>query len=156
MNKTAISIDRKARKEVCEILNLRLAELTDLYSLAKYSHWNVRGQNFYTYHELFERVAKSANEHIDELAERVTTLGGVAEGTIRMASAASKLSEIKGPFKNGGEYVKHLVKCFGHCSNALRESIDAVAALEDPISADLLTAIGGKIDTSLWLLEASN
>ena len=41
---------------------------------------SVKGPNFIALHELFDKVAESVEEHIDELAERITALGGTAYG----------------------------------------------------------------------------
>ena len=88
---TRNDIARSNRKKVIALLNARLADGVDLYSQIKQAHWNVKGPHFIGLHELFDDVAEVVEKYIDELAERAVQLGGVAEGTIRMAVKASSL-----------------------------------------------------------------
>ena len=83
----------KIRAQVAAILNQSLADLSDLYSQTKQAHWNVRGPNFYSLHKLFDDLAGAVEEHLDDVAERVTALGGTAQGTVRQIAAASRLPE---------------------------------------------------------------
>jgi starvation-inducible DNA-binding protein len=46
----------------------------------------VKGPNFIALHELFDRVATELDPIVDDIAERVTTLGGTALGTVRVAA----------------------------------------------------------------------
>ena len=67
----------------------------------------MRGQEFYQLHKLFDDLAEPLEEHIDIIAERAVTLGGLALGTVRSAAAASELPEF--PLQPGGlEYAKEL------------------------------------------------
>ena len=50
-----------------------------------------RVRNFIALHELFDKISDVVLEHIDEIAERVTSLGGTAEGTVAVAAKRSKL-----------------------------------------------------------------
>jgi starvation-inducible DNA-binding protein len=64
--------------------------LFDLYSQTKQAHWNVKGEEFYQLHELFDEIAEELVKFMDMVAERATALGGEALGTVRMAAAAPK------------------------------------------------------------------
>ena len=82
MYKTKIDLSEKIRRNVINILNDRLADAIDLQSQVKQAHWNVKGPNFIALHELFDKISDEVLEHIDDLAERITSLGGTAEGTV--------------------------------------------------------------------------
>ena len=82
---TKIDIEESTREELVDVLNQQLADTFDFYSQAKQAHWNVKGMEFMQLHELFDEVADAVLPFVDTLAERVTTLGGVAMGTTRMA-----------------------------------------------------------------------
>lgn len=88
-----VQIDGDARVQMIELLNQHLADAFDLYSQVKQAHWNVTGMNFIAVHELFDKIAHEVLEAVDDIAERVTALGGVAQGTARMAAANSRLPE---------------------------------------------------------------
>ena len=152
-HKTAIDIRAGARSKLAELLNQQLANLADLYSQTKQAHWNVRGAEFYQLHKLFDDLAEPLEEHIDTVAERAVTLGGLALGTVRLAAKASELEEF--PHKPGGmEYVTALAQRFAAAGNSARKAIDVAAKLGDPDTADLLTAASRELDKSLYFLEA--
>lgn len=151
---TRNGLSKKARQQVVTILNQVLADLSDLYSQTKQAHWNVRGPYFYPLHKLFDDLAESVEQHIDPLAERITALGGVAQGTIRQAAAASVLKEF--PTDAGGElgYATALAERFAQCGNAVRQRIEDTDEAGDADTADLLTGLSQDLDKGLWFLEA--
>ena len=73
----------EVREKATTLLNQHLADATDLYSQTKQAHWNVKGMQFSQLHELFDTLADSVEEFVDLIAERATSLGGVACGTVR-------------------------------------------------------------------------
>ena len=75
-------LSENSRAHVIDLLNRTLAAAIDLQAQAKQAHWNVRGANFIALHELFDGVAGVLTSFVDQLAERVTALGGIALGTI--------------------------------------------------------------------------
>ena len=154
MFETGNNLPTETRKKTVAILNQLLADMTDLYSQTKQAHWNVRGQYFYMLHKLFDDLADKVEGHIDPMAERITTLGGVANGTVRQAAAASALEEFPTERAEDLHYVSALVERFAHCATALREGIEETADLGDADTADLLTAASRDVDMSLWMLEA--
>jgi starvation-inducible DNA-binding protein len=155
LNPTKISLSVKARGEAIALLNEALADLSDLYSQAKQAHWNVRGKKFYQLHLLFDQAAGSVEGHIDTVAERVTQLGGYAEGTVRMAAKNSRLPEWPVNLDAEEEFVAAITDRFAITANALRAAIDAAAKVGDADTADLFTGVSRDLDKSLWFLEAS-
>lgn len=136
------------------MLNQNLADLSDLYSQTKHAHWNVVGTTFYQMHKLFDELAEIIENHIDVLAERITALGGVAMGTVRMAASASRLEEFPTERKGDLEYLTALVDRYGTCATAVRQAIGEVDEQEDAGTADLMTDISRDLDKALYFLEA--
>ena len=83
---THIDIPVEKRSALIEMLNQNLADTLDLYTQVKQAHWNVKGTDFYQLHLLFDEIAEEIEPFIDLLAERVTLLGGYANGTARMSA----------------------------------------------------------------------
>src|SRR5258708_12856185 len=108
MYKTKIDLSEKVRRNVAAILNDRLAYAIDLQSQIKQAHWNVKGPNFIALHELFDKLSDVVLEHIDELAERVTSLGGTAEGTVAVAAKRSKLKNYPLSITAGKDHLFYL------------------------------------------------
>jgi starvation-inducible DNA-binding protein len=144
----------KTRTQVIEILNARLADAIDLGAQSKHAHWNVKGPQFIALHELFDKVAESVEEHIDELAERVTALGGTAHGTIAAVIRATTLKPYPEDISEGLAHVDALSAALAAFGTQVRAGIEATARLGDADSSDLLTGISRETDKYLWFLEA--
>ncbi|MBA3869024.1 MAG: DNA starvation/stationary phase protection protein Dps [Anaerolineae bacterium] len=151
---THVDLSEKTRAQMIELLNERLADAADLYSQTKQAHWNIKGMDFIQLHEFFDDLAEQVLPYVDSIAERATSIGGVALGTARMAAANSTLPEFpSGPY-DGKTMVKTLVEIYGKFANSTRAAIDAADKAGDKDTADLFTTISGEMDKHLWFLEA--
>ncbi|MDR2863144.1 MAG: DNA starvation/stationary phase protection protein Dps [Puniceicoccales bacterium] len=136
------------------LLNQALADLTDLHSQAKQAHWNVTGPAFFFQHELFDKVADAVFEQLDDIAERIVALGGIAEGTVRLAAANSALPEFAVEGKGAHIYVLALANRFALAAKSVRDAVGATSDAGDADTSDLLTAVSRALDKALWFLEA--
>ncbi|MBX2861118.1 MAG: DNA starvation/stationary phase protection protein Dps [Vampirovibrio sp.] len=154
LHATRIDIPESNREKLVDLLNKALAATFDLKSQAKQAHWNVKGQDFFQLHELFDELATELEGFVDTLAERVTTLGGIAMGTVRMASAESILSEYPVNAVGGKDHLNALADRYAQLAKLLRSSIDAAEEQNDKDTADLFTEVSRAVDMRLWFLEA--
>jgi starvation-inducible DNA-binding protein len=154
MYKTKIDLTEKVRRNVAAILNDRLAYAIDLQSQIKQAHWNVKGPNFIALHELFDKLSDVVLEQIDEIAERVTALGGTAEGTVAVAAKRSKLKNYPLSITAGKDHLFYLSTQMSVYGKALRAAIADTDELGDADTADLFTGISRVVDKYLWFLEA--
>lgn len=154
MHNTKIDIAAETRGKLIEILNQRLADASDLRSQAKQAHWNVKGMSFIALHELFDRVAAEADTYTDLIAERVTTLGGTALGTVRLAAEKSTLAEYPHEITDGRDHVDALSGALADFGKKVRANIDDSDGLGDKDTADIFTEISRGIDKLLWFVEA--
>ncbi len=102
---TSVSLSEEVRSQVIDILNARLADTIDLRTQTKQAHWNLKGRQFLQLHELFDTVAEHLDDHGDTIAERVTALGGVANGTARQVASASAIPEYDLDAVSGEEHL---------------------------------------------------
>jgi len=154
MHNTKIDITADKRETLVELLNQRLADAADLKSQAKQAHWNVKGMNFIALHELFDQVATAADAHTDLIAERITTLGGTAFGTVRQSAQKSSLSEYPLEITDGTAHVDALSSALADFGKKVRTDIDRAGEMGDQDTADLLTEVSREIDKNLWFVEA--
>src|SRR5450755_2763901 len=154
MHDTRNDLPARTRVKVIESLNARLADAIDLGAQAKHAHWNVKGPNFIALHELFDKLAESVEEHIDELAERITALGGTAHGTIQAVARTSALTPYPESIVEGLAHVDALAAALAQFGKRIRKGIDAAGKQGDADTADLYTQISREADKSLWFLEA--
>jgi len=154
MHNTKIDLAEDKRSNLIDILNQRLADAADLKSQAKQAHWNVKGMNFIALHELFDKVAAAADEHIDLIAERITTLGGTAYGTVRQSAEKSSLAEYPLEITDGTAHVDALSSALADFGKKIRADIDRAGEIGDQDTADLFTEISRETDKNLWFVEA--
>lgn len=154
MHNTKIDLSKEKREKLIEILNTRLADAADLKSQAKQAHWNVKGMSFIALHELFDQVATNVEGYVDIIAERVTTLGGTAMGTVRVAAQKSTLQQYPLEITDGADHVDALSTALADFGKKVRQNIDEADELGDMDTADIFTEISRGIDKDLWFVEA--
>jgi starvation-inducible DNA-binding protein len=151
---TSVSIPENKRSGVVQILNARLADAIDLKTQAKQAHWNVKGMAFYELHLLFDSIAGHLDDAADLIAERVTALGGVAEGTARQAAAKSSIPEYPVEAVRGSDHILALSQRLAQAANAMRQNIDDCINLGDQASGDIFIELVRQADKDLWFLQA--
>src|SRR5205809_6531743 len=92
--KLPIALSENACKESVENLNVILADTITLRDLYKKHHWQVAGHTFYQLHLLFDKHAHEQHELVDEIAERIQLLGGIA---VAMAPDVAEMTRIPRP-----------------------------------------------------------
>lgn len=153
MYKSSVELSEEKKKQLARILNERLAEASDFYSQAKFAHWNVKGLNFYQLHLLFDKVAEDAEAHIDKIAERITAVGGVANGTIRQAASTSKLSEYRVESITGPDHLQALIEALASYTASVREAGDKIEDIDQP-TRDFLNQMIIDLEQNLYFLES--
>ena len=138
---SSVGVPDQNRQALIALLGARLADSSDLRSQVKWAHWNLKGMHFIQLHLLFDSVAGHLLEQTDTIAERITTLGGVAHGTVREAAAKSTLNEADLSASDGPSMLKFLVHNVAHHANALRTAVQEANDLDDAITADLFTQL---------------
>jgi starvation-inducible DNA-binding protein len=154
MYDTRNDLAANVRGMMVELLNGRLADAIDLGTQAKQAHWNVKGPNFIALHELFDQVAEHVEDHVDTLAERITALGGTAQGTIAAVSRKTSLKPYPSDIAEGAQHVDALSSAVADFGAKVRKAIDESARAGDADTSDLFTGISREIDKDLWFLEA--
>jgi starvation-inducible DNA-binding protein len=142
------------RADLVALLNGRLADTADLYSQLKQAHWNVKGIHFMALHELFDQVAEAIEPYADVIAERVAGLGGTARGTVRMAAAATSLTEYPADATDGDAHLELVRDRLAAYAASNRQAIERAAALEDAATEDMLTEIQRAVDLHLYFVQS--
>ena len=154
MNPTMNDLSAKIRKPIIDLLNQSLADLIVLQLQSKQAHWNVKGQQFIALHELFDKVAGDASAAVDTVAERITALGGTADGTLKGVAKRSTLAEYSLEITSGRDHVESLAKAIASVGKSTRAAIDQSDDLGDAGTADLFTGLSRELDKNLWFVEA--
>lgn len=75
MTLNTIGLDIKKTKDISKDLNELLADFQVYYQNLRGIHWNIKGKRFFDLHVKFEELYTDANVKVDEIAERILTLG---------------------------------------------------------------------------------
>jgi starvation-inducible DNA-binding protein len=151
---TSINIDAAVRSELRGLLNQHLADMVDLFSQTKQTHWNAKGMHFYQFHKLFDRLAEELEDHVDTIAQRITTLGGVAVGTVRTAAADSRLPELPLDLGDGQCTVGLLVERYAKLAETTRNASADAKRLGDADTSELFICLSCDLGKALWFLDA--
>ncbi len=153
--KTRIDLPEAARMKSIDLLNTTLAAGLDIYTQAKQAHWNVKGKDFYQVHLLFDDLATTLFEPIDILAERITALGGIAQGTARMAAQVSIIPEYPDTSKmSETDHLTAIADRVAVFAKHIRQGIEKAGSWDDQVTNDIYVQIGREVDKKLWFIEA--
>ena len=154
MHQTHNTLSENIRTQSVALLNKQLAAAIDLHGQIKQAHWNVRGPTFIAIHQLFDKVAETALEASDMIAERAAGLGGTAEGTVQMACSKSYLVPYKLGVADEAKHVFAVSAALAAFGQSIREAAAVATTQGDATTADLFTEISRGIDQQLWFVES--
>lgn len=138
---------------VVEKMNVLLASSYTLYLKTHNFHWNVTGPMFTTLHTLFETQYTELALAVDELAERIRTLGAPAPGTYKAFAALSLIKEEEGVPK-AEDMIKQLVEDQGKIAKIASDVIEAADSIADQATADLATRRIDIHQKNAWMLRS--
>ncbi len=152
----SIGLTEAQREGVCRVLQALLADEFVLYTKARNYHWNVIGPQFHDLHKLFEEQYEVLSDMVDEVAERIRTLGGVAPGTLEEFRKAARLREEPGVVPPALEMVRRLALDHEAIVRQLRQDIPVVQDQHNDVgTADFLTGLMEKHEKYAWMLRAT-
>lgn len=148
-----IGINENARSRVQESLAQVLADTYALYAKTHAYHWNVTGPQFPALHAMFEEQYTALWEALDELAERMRSLGAFAPGPEDVARRAN----IQADNGQAGAHQMVLNLLNGHetLAKGLHNAISTAVDAGDDGTADLLTDRLRYSEKVAWMLRAT-
>lgn len=153
--KTSIGIKNENLAKVAEILVETLADEFILFTKTKKAHWNVEGADFYNKHLFFEAQYQQLDQIIDDLAERIRTLGHYAPATLREYLALTHLSESHLESNDSLTYMKELLSDHESILIHLREDIENFAVeFRDAGTSDFITGLMETHEKMAWMLRS--
>ena len=93
MSKTSIGLDKVQSAELANKLNELLATYQVFYTNVRGYHWNIKGVNFFELHAKFEEIYTDLITKVDEVAERILTLGYVPNNAYSQYLEVSRIKE---------------------------------------------------------------
>ncbi|HUG28286.1 MAG TPA: Dps family protein [Gemmatimonadales bacterium] len=130
-----------------------LADSYTLYTKSHNYHWNVTGPMFTTLHTLFEQQYTELATAIDEIAERIRSLGARAPGSF---SEFAKLASVREDTGSPGatKMIRNLLADQEAVSKSARLVVEAAEKVNDVASADLGTRRMDVHQKHAWMLRS--
>ena len=152
---TEIGIKPADSAEVAHSLNRLLADEHVLYIKTRNAHWNVESPDFLSIHRFFEEQYKQLEEIIDEVAERIRTIGHYAEATLEKFLQETHLSEQAREKNDSAGFIRSLLEDHDTIIIHLREDIERCTNdWRDVGTADFITGLMETHEKMAWMLRA--
>lgn len=148
-----IGISEEHRKQIAEGLSRILADTYFLYLKSQNYHWNVTGKLFNPLHEMFQEHYEDMAQAIDDIAERIRTLGYYSPGTFKQFAELTSIKE-DSDIPDAEDMIRNLVHAHETVLKTLRAVLPACNDAEDEATLDLVT---GRLDfhsKTAWMLRS--
>ena len=153
MKKNIIGLDENKSLEMVEQLNVLLAEYQVLYMNVRGYHWNIKGRAFFELHAKFEEIYNELVIKIDEIAERILTLGGKPVHNYSQYLELSDLSEAI-DINDGNTAIKQILQSYRVLLIKQRDILSNATDLNDEGTADLMGGYISQQEKETWMMNA--
>ena len=150
---TNIGISNEHRKAIAEGLSKILADSYMVYLKTHNYHWNVTGSHFHSLHEQFEEQYTELAQAIDEIAERIRSIGYRAPGSFMEFSKITSIEEDTDQ-PDALEMVKRLALDNETILRTARSVLPACGKADDEASIDLITERLNVHSKTAWMLRS--
>jgi starvation-inducible DNA-binding protein len=151
--KNAIGLDRKKTQKLAEKLNVLLANYSIFYQNTRGYHWNIKGEKFFELHLKFEELYNDLFTKIDEVAERILTLGYAPN---HKYSAYNQVPGIKesDQVSDGMSAVENILTSFQKIISLQREILDLSEDANDEGTNALMSDYIRAQEKLVWMYSA--
>ncbi len=154
MSAKEINLTEKQVKPVVDMLNEYLANYHVHYQKLRGCHWNVKGQNFFTLHIKFEELYGNAQLTIDQIAERILTLGKSPHSRFADYVKESSIKEIDTIGMADTTMVEALIDDMTKLIEFERDILDATDEAGDDGTNDMVNAFMQFKEKTIWMLRS--
>lgn len=148
-----IGLDPAKSEQLAQKLNILLANYQLFYMNARGFHWNIKGSKFFELHVKFEELYNNALIKIDEIAERVLTLGYTPLHTFTSYVQNSTIKEITNE-SDSNACVQDVVHSFGVLLELEREILHLSADADDEGTNALMSDYIREQEKMVWMYSS--
>ncbi|MEL7400202.1 MAG: Dps family protein [Pseudomonadota bacterium] len=153
MTNTFMGLKQEDTKALAQQLNELLANYQIFYMNVRGFHWNIKGENFFELHVKFEELYNDLLLKVDEIAERVLTLGQQPAHAFSDYLEASTVKEQKN-ICNGREAVESIVDSMTLLVTRQRTLLAAASDADDEGTAALMSDYIAQQEKALWMYRS--
>ncbi len=148
--KNLIGLDSEKTKKLADHLNVLLANYSVFYQNTRGYHWNIKGDSFFVLHEKFEELYDDLKVKIDEIAERILTVGYTPDHQYSKYVELSEISE-SGKVTDGKAAVKEVLDAFYVTLKIQREILEISDDANDEGTNALMSDYISEQEKLVWM-----
>ena len=153
MTISSIGLDTKKTKDLAKDLNNLLANFQIYYQNLRGIHWNIKGKRFFDLHPKFEELYTDANIKVDEIAERILTLG---ETPLHTFDDYTKIANVPigKNISQDEKAVQLIVDSLSELLNIERDILDKSDKLNDEGTNSMMSDFITEQEKTVWMMKA--
>ncbi|MGT2911684.1 Dps family protein [Streptococcus cameli] len=137
------------------VLNQAVADLSVAHSILHQVHWYMRGTGFMVWHPKMDEYMEELDGYLDEMSERLITLGGAPFSTLKEFSDNSQLVEVTGDYNlTLAQQLARVVEVFRYLTVLFQKGLDVTDKEEDDVTNDLFNGAKASLEKHIWILQA--
>ena len=140
--------------ETVNKLNFYLANLNVLYRKIQNYHWNIVGAGFFSVHAKLEEYYDAINEQIDDVAERILSIGGRPLGTLKDYLEVTTIKEAKNKEISISDAIADVKSDFEAMLKLTKEIKEVADKENDYVTSALVDEYISTDEKDLWMLNA--
>lgn len=148
-----IGLDIEKSNDLSTLLNRLLADYSIFYHNVRGYHWNIKGDKFFELHVKFEELYNDLVLRIDEIAERILTLGHRPEHRYSEYSKESSIKE-SSVVSNGKQAVENILDSLRTIIIQQRQILDLTGEIDDEGTNALMSDYIREQEKLVWMYSA--
>ncbi|MGX7073296.1 Dps family protein [Falseniella ignava] len=137
-----------------EVLNQAVADLYVARISLHQVHWYMRGRGFLVWHPKMDEYMEALDGQLDEISERLITLGGNPYSTLTEFLQHSEIEEEAGEYRNVEKSLERVLAIYRYLSSLFQEGLDATDAEGDDVTNGIFADAKTETDKTIWMLAA--
>ena len=148
-----IGLDEAKSKALAEGLNQLLADYMIFYQNTRGLHWNIKGEKFFELHLKFEELYTNLLLKVDEIAERILTLGGTPLHTFDDYQKTTQIKSIKN-ISDGNTGITNVLDSFKTIIIKQRDLLNLAAETDDEGTNALMSDYIREQEKLVWMYSS--
>ena len=149
-----ISEVSKSLTDTKAVLNQVVADLYVAHIALHQVHWYMRGRGFLVWHPKMDEYMDSLDGYLDEISERLITLGGKPYSTLTEFLQHSEIEEEEGEFRNVEESLERVLAIYRYLIALFQKALDVTDEEGDDVTNDIFVGAKAELEKTVWMIAA--
>lgn len=152
--KNVTSLTKSALAKTKLVLNQAVADLYVAHVALHQVHWYMRGRGFLVWHPKMDEYMEALDGQLDEISERLITLGGSPFSTLTEFLQNSEIEEEVGEYRDVEESLERVLAIYRYLSELFQKGLDVTDEEGDDVTNGIFSDAKTETDKTIWMLAA--